>query len=256
MPGKPDHYAQIVAPYHRSRPRYPPELIGWLSATCGLAPAQIVADIGAGTGQLSELLLEHGNRVVAVEPNAEMRQMALQHLGSYATFAAVDGTAEATTLADHSVDLIVVGNAFHWFDHVEARRAFARILTPDGWVVLLWNLERTTGSPFGQAFEQFWQTHIDPAARFTKRVRPGYLDQFFGAGALNEHRLGNEQVCVLEALKGLTATFRKARRPDDAGYAAMLADLEALFDQHQTNGTVTLAYDTASVYGQLTAGYA
>lgn len=255
MSRNPDHYSQLVEQYHRYRPRYPATLLGWLRATCGLAPSHLVADIGAGTGQLSALLLEHGNRVVAVEPNANMRQMAALSLGSYTTFRAVDGTAEATTLADQSVDLIVVGNAFHWFDHGQTRREFARILTPGGWVVLLWNLERHTGTQFGQAFAQFWQTHIDPGtsfARFNERPRPAYLATFFGAAAPKEHCLDNEQVCDLEALKGLARSFLKSPQPGDPRYPAMLADLEALFNQHQTNGTVTLTYDTAIYCGQLT----
>jgi ubiquinone/menaquinone biosynthesis C-methylase UbiE len=257
MPSNPDHYSQIVEQYHRYRPRYPTALIEWLRATCGLTPAHTVADIGAGTGQLSSLLLEHGSRVVAVEPNAEMRQMAVRHLGGHAGFVAVDGTAEATALADQSVDLIVVGNAFHWFDHGQARREFARILTPGGWVVLLWNLERKTGSPFGEAFERFWQTHIDPGAsfaRFSDRPRPSYLATFFGAAPLKEHCLDNEQVCDLQALTGLARSFLKSPQPGDPRYPAMLADLEALFNRHQTDGTVTLAYDTAIFYGQLTTG--
>lgn len=250
--GNPDsHYTRIVEQYHRYRPRYPSELLSWLRATCGLVPAHVIADIGAGTGQFTELLLEHGNRVYAVEPNVAMRRAAEQQLGTYSTFTAVDATAEATSLPDRSVHLIVVGNAFHWFDHDQARREFERILAPVGWVVLLWNLERNNGSPFAQAFEQFWQTHIDSAARFNERVRPGYLDAFFGAAALNEHRLDNVQLCGLEALKGLVASFRKAPQPGTSRYPAMLADLEALFHHYQIDGTVTLAYDTAIVYGRL-----
>ena len=51
------------------------------------------------------------------------------------------------------VDLVSAGQAFHWFDRVEARREFARILKPGGWVALLWN-ERDTGADI-RAFDLF-----------------------------------------------------------------------------------------------------
>jgi SAM-dependent methyltransferase len=247
-------YTRIVEQYHRYRPRYPRELVPWLAATCGLSPAHAVADIGAGTGQLAERFLEHGNRVLAVEPNAEMRLVAERSLQAYPAFTTVAGTAEATRLADGSVDLIVVGNAFHWFDHERARQEFARILVPGGWVVLVWNLERGDGSPFVLAFEQLWKAYIDPAARFVRfgeRSRPAYLARFFGADKLREHCLDNAQVCDMEALQGLARSFLKSPQPGDPRYPTMLADLAALFQTHQVDGLVTLHYDTAIVYGQL-----
>jgi ubiquinone/menaquinone biosynthesis C-methylase UbiE len=247
-------YSRLVENYRRYRPRYPQALVPWLQAECGLALAHVVADIGAGTGQFSEPLLAYGYRVYAVEPNDEMRRAAEEELRVYAQFTSVAGTAEATTLPDQSINLIVVGNAFHWFVHEPARVEFARILAPQGWVVLLWNLERNDGSPFAQAFEQFWQTYVDPTARFrrfSERTRPEYLNRFFGADRLKEAVLEHYQVYDLAALQGLVASFLKAPQSDDPRYPAMLADLTALFAQHQEHGIVTLEYDTAIVYGQL-----
>lgn len=248
-------YSRLVENYRRYRPRYPQQLIDWLREACGLAPTQTVADIGAGTGALSELFAQHGNRVYAVEPNKEMRLAADDLLHTYPAFTSVEAPAEATSLADQSVDMIVVGNAFHWFNHEQARQEFSRILVPGGWVVLVWNLERNNGSPFAVAFEQFWQKHIDPAARFLRfreRKRPDYLTRFFG-DALREHCLDNYQVCDFTALRGLTLTFRNSPQPDDPRYPAMVDDLQVLFDQYQEGGTVTLEYDAAIVYGQLSA---
>ena len=250
------HYSRIVENYSRYRPRYPRQLVEWLQAECGLSPTQMVADIGAGTGQLAELFLQHGNRVYAVEPNLEMRLAAEQNLRDYPLFTSVAGTAEATTLADHSIDLITVGNAFHWFNHAQVRQEFVRILIPHGWVVLIWNLERNNGSPFAMAFEQFWQKYIDPNARFirfSERKRPDYLAHFFGADNLKEKTLDNYQVCDFEALKGLMLSFLKAPQPDDPRHPAMVDELRAMFDQYQEAGTVTLEYDTAIVYGQLSS---
>ena len=216
----------------------------------------VIADIGSGTGQMTELFLKHGNPVYAIEPNLDMRRVAEQELRAYPRLTSIDATAEATTLPDHSVHLITVGNAFHWFKHDLARQEFLRILIPPGWVVLAWNLERNNGSPFAIAFEQFWQKYIDPAARFTpfrERQRPDYLPRFFGADRIKATSLDNYQVCDFDALKGVTLSMLKAPQPEEPRYPAMLAELKAIFDQYQEGGTVTLEYDTALVYGQLAA---
>jgi ubiquinone/menaquinone biosynthesis C-methylase UbiE len=146
-------YSRTFEYYSRYRPRYPQTLIKWLEAECALTPTQVIADIGSGTGQMTELLLQHGNPVYAIEPNVDMRRVAEQELRAYPRLTSLGTTAEATTLPDHSVHLITVGNAFHWFDHARTRTEFLRILVPGGWVVLAWNLERNNGSAFANAFE-------------------------------------------------------------------------------------------------------
>src|SRR5712691_7831802 len=135
-------FSNRVADYVRYRPGYPPAVLDLLRTDCGLRPDHVVADIGSGTGILSKLFLENGNRVFGVEPNAEMRQAGEEYLASYDGFSSIEGSAESTTLADSSVDFITAAQAFHWFDPQAARREFARILKPGGWVVILWNDRR------------------------------------------------------------------------------------------------------------------
>lgn len=250
------HYSRTVQYYSRYRPRYPSDLIALLKAKCNLSPSHVIADIGAGTGQMTELFLKHGNPVYAVEPNADMRQVAEDELGAYPRLTLVDATAEETTLPDASVHLISVGNAFHWFNHKQVREEFLRILVPQGWVVLAWNLERNNDSPFGLAFEEFWQKHIDPSVHFARnpeRKRPDYITEFFGAENIKETTLDNYQLCDFDALKGLILSTLKAPQATDPRYPAMVDDLKTIFDQYQEDRTVTLEYDTAIVYGQLSA---
>ena len=106
------HYSRIVENYSRYRPHYPRQLVEWLKTECGLSPAYVVADIGGGTGLMAELFLQNGNQVYGVEPNLDMRLAAEYLLRSYPLFTSIAATAEATTLAYHSVQLITVGNAF------------------------------------------------------------------------------------------------------------------------------------------------
>lgn len=119
--------------YVRYRPGYPPGVLQLLKREYGLTNDSVIADVGSGTGLLSRLFLENGNRVFCVEPNAEMRTVGERLLSQYAGFSSVPATAEATTLPDAGVDFVTAGQAFHWFDPGPARREFSRILRPAGW---------------------------------------------------------------------------------------------------------------------------
>src|SRR4051812_26588364 len=99
-------FSSRVENYVKYRPSYPAEVVELLAAECGLTPTALVADVGSGTGLLAELFLKNGNHVFGVEPNREMREAGERLLGSYANFTSVNGTAEATTLPDRSVDMI------------------------------------------------------------------------------------------------------------------------------------------------------
>jgi len=127
-------FSDRVENYVRYRPEYPAEAVQALKNECGLVPGHVVADIAYGTGIWTRLLLENGNPVVGVEPNPDMRQAGERLLAVFPKFTSVEGTAETTTLADHSVDFITAAQAAHWFDRAPARREFVRILNPAaGW---------------------------------------------------------------------------------------------------------------------------
>jgi len=143
----------------RYRPGYPPEVLQLLRAKCGLRPEHIVADVASGTGIFTRLLLENGNSVFAVEPNAEMRERSLHELESYSRLVSIAGTAEDTTLRNESVDFVTAAQAAHWFDLTRARAEFERILKPHGWCVLVWNERLTSGSDFLQDYEKLLLTY-------------------------------------------------------------------------------------------------
>ena len=133
-------FSSRVDHYLKARPGYPTAILDVLRQEGMLVHGSVVADIGSGTGLLSELFLQAGHDVMAVEPNAEMRRAGEARLGGFARLHSIDGRAEATSLPDASVDLVTVGTAFHWFDREAARLEFVRILRPGGHVMLAWNL--------------------------------------------------------------------------------------------------------------------
>lgn len=148
-----------VENYIKYRPNYPLALIHLLAEKCALTPASVIADIGSGTGILTELFLQNGNPAYAVEPNAEMRTAAEKLLGYYPNFTSVDATAESSMIRSQSVDIVTVGQAFHWFDVEAARAEFQRILKPLGWVALVWNLQRVE-TTFEKDYNTFWQNEL------------------------------------------------------------------------------------------------
>ena len=92
-------------------------------------------DLAAGTGKLTRQIAPSGAELVAVEPIAEMRA---KLEASSPDVEALDGTAEAIPLPNHSVDAVVVGQAFHWFDGVRAVSEIRRVLRPGGALGLIW----------------------------------------------------------------------------------------------------------------------
>jgi ubiquinone/menaquinone biosynthesis C-methylase UbiE len=111
-----------------------------------------VADIGSGTGLLSELFLTNGNRVLGVEPNDDMRNFAENILAKFPRFLSVRGNAEHTSLEGASIDLVTVGQALHWFDCEVSSREFARILKTTGHVCIVYN-DRNNQDPFMREYD-------------------------------------------------------------------------------------------------------
>ncbi|MDQ3194198.1 MAG: class I SAM-dependent methyltransferase, partial [Bacteroidota bacterium] len=149
-----DRFSNRVENYVKYRPHYPKEIISFLNNEIGLNPSSLVADIGSGPGISAENFIENGNTVFAIEPNDNMRNAAERIFGKSKNFISVYGTAESTTLQGNSLDLIISGQAFHWFDKEKCKTEFKRILKPEGYVVLMWNLRVPVGA-FMNEYEKF-----------------------------------------------------------------------------------------------------
>lgn len=244
-------FTDRVAHYVRHRPGYPDELVALLEHEIGLAPGQAIADIGSGTGISTDLFLRHGYAVFAVEPNAAMREAAEAQLAGTPGFHSVDGTAEATTLPDGSIDAVIAGQAFHWFDPPRAAAEFRRILKPGGWVVLFWNERRVDSTPFLAAYEALL-VHFgtDYLQVRNSHAHGPTLAQFFTNGYEVRH-LATEQVLDLEGLQGrlLSSSYVPAEGQPD--YLPMLAELERIFGAYEEGGRVRMGYDTEVFFGRL-----
>lgn len=242
-----------VENYARYRPGYPREIVALLRGECGLSENSVVADLGSGTGILSRLFLENGNRVFGVEPNGEMRAAGERFLESYERFTSVAATAEATTLSSASVDFVTAGQAFHWFDPRSARAEFARISKPGGWTVLVWNTRRKEGTPFFEAYERLSNTYGTDYAEVAHNQH-GSLEEvraFFSPSAVEAATFDNRQVLDLEGLKGRLLSSSYVPSEGELNNPEMLRELEEIFGEHQEKGEVTMEYETRVYYGRL-----
>ena len=185
-------FSNRVADYVRYRPGYPSAVREILRTECGLKSGYVIADIGSGTGFLSELFLKNGNRVFGVEPNEAMRQAGEEYLASYDGFASINGSAESTTLDDLSVNFVTAGQAFHWFDQNRARTEFVRILKPAGWVVVIWNERLTDTTPFLRDYESLLRKFgTDYASVKESYPSEQHMRDFFGPNAYASRTLPN-----------------------------------------------------------------
>lgn len=214
-----------------------------------------IADIGSGTGISSEPFLKMGHKVFAVEPNKEMRTAAENLLNTYSNFVSLDASAEHTTLQDHSVDVIIAGQAFHWFDKEKAKQEFRRILKPNGYVVLMWNDRRTDSTDFLRSYEDFLQAcsidyeQVDHKNTQDKKI----FDAFFGEGKWKEKWFDNFQEVDHAGLKGRVLSCSYMPNEGHKDYEHMIYCLKKVFARYQQNGKVRLDHDTKIYYGHLSS---
>jgi len=235
--------------YAKYRPSYPAAIIDVLRRDCGLSPVSVVADVGSGTGLLSRLFLDFGCEIWGIEPNAEMRRGGELYLSAYDRFHSVEGQAENTGLPSQSVDLVVAGQAFHWFDPARARVEFRRILRQPAWVALIWNERKVTGDPFLVGYEDLLHRHAPEYSRVDhRRIDARQLTNFFGHSDWKTATFDNDQRFDLDGVKGRLLSSSYAPPGDEE----MMRDLERLFTATQgEDGKVVFAYETKMQYGKI-----
>lgn len=204
--------------YDRHRPGYPVAAVAWLLEPVPGHPLQVL-DLGAGTGLLSAAVTAAGHRVVGVEPDAGMRTRLADRLGESAALA---GSAEQIPLEDGSVDAVVVGQAWHWFDPERAPAEIARVLRPGGVLGVVWNV-RDDSTPWVAQLEQVVAGE-DSASRVARLSAPP-LPEAFGPAATT--RVRHEQpLSGPDDLVGLARSFSYVRlRPDADAVLAAVARL-------------------------------
>jgi len=245
-------FSNRVENYVKYRPGYPAGVIDILKSDCELTEASIIADVGSGTGKLSEFFFLNGNPLFAIEPNAAMRSAAERSLTDYKTLVSIHGAAERTGLQPESVDFITAGQAFHWFDQEKTRKEFARILKPGGWVVIIWNERRLDSTSFLRDYEDLLLRYGTDYQKVRHENVAGEIAQFFAPDTFRLKSLENLQRFDLESLKGRLCSASYTPEPGHPNFELMLSKLKEIFDLNNNAGAVTFEYDTRVYYGHLT----
>jgi ubiquinone/menaquinone biosynthesis C-methylase UbiE len=239
--GNTERFADRATLYNRYRQRYPEhEILSNLQQWCGMQSSWTVADIGAGTGMLTEVFLSNGNPVFAVEPNQQMRMLCSMLTPEWPLLQVVDATAEATTLLDHSVDIVAAGRAFHWFETQSALKEFRRILKPGGWLTLISLGRAKTENVQSLALEQLLVQH----GTDIHYVRAGYrvhesLSEIF-VSDLHQAQLHSLQHLDWQAFLGQAMSFSMVPASNAPRFPSFQTALRRHFDEYAIDGVLTL----------------
>ncbi|MBQ8556117.1 MAG: methyltransferase domain-containing protein [Clostridia bacterium] len=235
--------------YDDYRPSYPAQAIEMIRQRAGECAAY--ADMGSGTGKLAVLLAPGASQLYAVEPSESMRRVLEQRTQPMANVTVVAASAEHTHLPDHCVDVITVGEAYHWFDNVQTRAEFRRILKPGGWVFLLWNhFEHNDYDEAMQSVQQQYRTYPRPR----QRTRNERADDLYGKGRWQRFAFDNTMHQPFERFYGGMTSASYAPEPGTVAGEHFRREVQRIFDQHAVNGQLTTHVTTVCYAGQLADG--
>lgn len=241
-----------AAIYAKFRPDYPDALIHDLIDENNLDGSSLVADIGSGTGILTKQLLESGLRVMAVEPNAEMRHIAETQMEHDPQFISVPGSAEQTGLDTATVDLITVAQAFHWFDPNQFKKECQRVLKSDGKVTLIWN-SRVVEAPLFQESETICRKFCADFDGFSGGIGndSSCFDSFFRDGECLVRTYNYPLEYHLENFIGRHLSASYAPKTIDPNYQPFIDALTWLFQKYSKDGLIAFPNVTRCYSGQV-----
>lgn len=239
-----DKFSGKADDYDRYRPTYPTELADWLFARTN---AKTVADIGAGTGKFTKLLLPKAEKVIAVEPNGDMLKKLYRNVP---TAQIINASAENTGIADGSVDLVTAATAFHWFDEDKFKAECKRILAPNGRIAIIFN-EKIVDDLIRERDEisRIYCGYKGHAGKRSSAEGDAFLrNEYFSEVEYTEFE---HSVCYDEdGFVGNTLSRSYALKPDDIGYDGYVWELRQLFKKMNDFGSVELKYKVTCYLGK------
>jgi SAM-dependent methyltransferase len=211
-------FGGVADAYDRGRPSYPKDATTWL---VGDDPATVL-ELGAGTGKLTQVLVDQGHDVHATDPDPAMLALLEAHLPGVRT--AVAG-AEEIPLADASVDVVIAAQAFHWFDLDRALPEIARVLRPGGRICLLWN-QRNEKIP--------WVRRLGAIIGTQEQLRDPAEALIFSElfGFVEDSEFTHWQTIDRRSIQDLVLSRSNVAVLDEAGRAAKLAEVLAFYDDY------------------------
>ncbi|MGN0553753.1 MAG: class I SAM-dependent methyltransferase [Oscillospiraceae bacterium] len=240
-----DKFSGKADNYDKYRPSYPTELVDWIFTKTG---AKTVADIGAGTGKFTKLLLLKTPNVTAVEPN---RDMLVKLQRNVPAAKVIEAPAEKTGIPEHTIDLVTAATAFHWFDAAQFKAECMRILTPNGRAAIIFN-EKIMNDVVRERDEisRIYCGYKGHAGRLSHQESDAFLrNEFFSEVEYVEFEQSvsyDEYSFVGDAL-----SRSYALQPDDVGYDGFVWELQQLFRKMNDFGSIEIKYKVTCYLGRL-----
>jgi len=244
-------FTRTVANYIRYRPDYPQALLDKIIERTGVNIASSIADIGAGTGIFSKLLLDNSLSVTAIEPNRYMLGAAKETLSSNPDFRYLNNSAEQTGLTARSVDLICVAQAFHWFNQDKTLVEFKRVLKPFGYIALIWN-QREEQHPFQNQYDSLLIKYAtDYQNTHHMNMPQAQIARFFAPGEMHTFDFTNAQQFDLNGLIGRIKSCSYCPHEDSTDFSELSQALERLFNEYSQDGLINFDYNCKLYIGRL-----
>ena len=236
--------------YVKARPSYAPALLDKLEEY-GLKKGSEVADIGSGTGIFTRQLLDKGAKVFAVELNDKMRRKAEASLEKFENFISINASAEATSLADNSVDFVTCAQSFHWFDKEKFKIECSRIIKQNGYVALIWNT-RDMSSESVKELSNLTGKNCPKFVGFNggRRVNEEMINKFFN-GKYGYFEFDNPLEYDRKKFIERCLSSSYSPKEGDENYLPYVADCKNFFDKFQKDGIYKMPNISALYIGKL-----
>jgi SAM-dependent methyltransferase len=229
-----DVFSSKAENYARYRWGYAPEAIQIIFDQTGITEESCVADIGAGTGILTQEFVGKVGIIYAVEPNPDMRGIVARNLSQCQSCQIINGRAEATTLDSHSVDLITAAQSVHWFEPEATRVEFSRILKPGGWLAICRNYG--ADPVLGDALQGIFPVENDTESLMVGRRVPRSF--YFGDNDYIKMDFPFNAWLTWEEFFGSLATASFAPDEDSLLYAQFECSAKEVFDRFSIDGQI------------------
>lgn len=244
-------FSNVSSIYDRARPSYSAKLINDLYSKYGVSGASTIADIGAGTGKFSRLLLERGSFVYLIEPNEDMQKESLKELKDYKNFKPISADSSNTTLPDESVDFITAAQAFHWFDTKAFIEESKRILKKNSKTFLIWNI-RDERAPINKKTYSIFSRYCPRFKGFGGGIKEDdeRIIEYFD-GRYEKLKYPNSIVLNREEflLRNLSGSY--SLQEGDKNYSRYKKRLESLFDEFSDGDVVTIPNESILYVGSV-----
>lgn len=245
------NFTGLANDYTVGRPAYANAFIENLYSQYGFTERSVIADIGSGTGKFAKQLLDKGSLVYCIEPNDDMRNIAIEKLGKYKGFRAVDGTAAETTLGEKSVDHITAAQAFHWFDISLFKKECKRVLRNNGSVFLIWNM-RDMSSVINQISFEIFSKYCPNFKGFGGGIQKNdirirqFFEEKYEYVEFDNPLFYDKNKFISRCLSGSYSL-----RIEDENYSEYLNAISNLFEQFSKDNVITMENKTVAYIGRM-----